>query len=556
MYSIMSEAFRMKNNLMSKMVCMGIALCFLAMVPGSAVASVPTWDGTEEWGMGWSQDLTAPLQGMIDLFKPMLAEEDVSLDATVESNIGFFQTMRVTNVGADTYDLNVQIGGGFRLGIDVDARWTEEDWEFDWETYEEELVGTYNLQVKGQGYVAITVDMDADVTLTKDELAIEAVSVTLEANLKAGFKGTHPSFDEPSESQVSDIAIDATAIVSLDLSFDPPVDIWDNADPAGMYNGKMWDIYTVVTASGSASFSFDATGLPPDATEDPYSPFYGETFPINHVETLPSMQQEMSFQMECIGTQNINTPWGIKEIYKVVPVGMEELFGFFGQDMGEDPFYAPYSIGDDPMVFQYSPDDGMMLGMEMNPGAAISGWNLGESMPFDPSMMLGAAPPMTMTPMTAAEAESSMTSIQNDIASNPQPLAPPASDVGGGIFGLDMMTFMLIIVILVVVIVVAVALAMKKKGKADAMPMQQPMQAPPQYYAPPPPGTVPPQQYPPQQPGQYPPQQPPQQQQQYPPQQPGQYPPQQPPQQQYPQQTPQQPQSAPEQPPQEEEQVF
>ena len=508
-----------------RMMIMVAALLLLAaplMTPVYGEANAPTWSEGKTWAMGGKLDIGKLVQPSLDEAKDMGSAAGGKVDVKLDGEVGFYEIYKVSQAGSAEYVMNIHHGGGIHVSgsYDINIPATE---------YSDEM------NMKGSGYFDWVFDIKGDVTYEKDTLAIKEINVKATTEVKAHYKGNYPEYDfnyETMETTTTmkdvDITIEGDATISVTVTFDPPLDIFDFPIEVG----ESWDVYSTATYSGNVKAHFDAKGLPKEMEEEIKNET-GESLPLNMETPIPQGSYPVDLHLKCTGTKEITLPNGqTTTVYVIVPDD-SYYYDPWEDDTWDDWEYYAYPMEpSDQVELYYSPDEGFIVGQNMNmgiPSDLTGGMGMGGSMTSEPVTF-------TLEPMTESEAEDGM----NDIQKMP--------------FRMNMLMWLLLIVVIAIVVIAVVMGIRRKRRKAQMM-------APPGY-APGAPGygqqpypqyPQPPQQYPPQQ---YPPQQPPQgyQQppQQYPPQGPQAQPYQQPPQgyQQPPQQYPPQKCAEPPYPPQ------
>ncbi len=419
-------------------------------VTGDPQATVPTMTVGDGVYWGGVKDIGAEIEDELDT---TLAEfENMGFDVSYDINGGIGAYFGIEVAGNDSdidgitcYDIAITGAIAIDVGLtaSVDGSISE---------------GGYDVSVdgSGDGYVEVEINLDGHMYLTVDKLALAKIDLTLTAegqgelhlDAEMSMEGMTQSIKADAEMSIDDVQID------FDLSFDPPLDIYQFP----MWEGKEWYVPGYDT---NVSGSLDAKG----------------TVTYDYTATIPGEPTQSDSN-----TTNLATEIGSNDFFETIPGGEYDY-----QDGGGGTLLTcVYASGD---TFIIETDMGNAFGMDYGTRQIPDVESMIPTTGLQYNGQTGLITGMTVNGevMTSEVTSADVKEFAED------PLAEVKSVTGGhdSGFGAGLLGIILIGVIVIIVVVVVVVMLTKKKSP-------------------------PPQQYPPQQDGQQPPPSPPEYQTQQP----------------------------------------
>ncbi len=395
-----------------------IAVTFIPA--NTEAAEIPEWEEGDSWAMGYEDDMDELFTSIIKEFEQDIEEDDEleeitqieDIDFDLDGEIGFYQIFEVSDVHEDGYIVEMNIGGGayvegsltITAEMPVEGTYTEEDFE----DPDEIPMETKELSLNGGVYH--TLDIDGTIEYNED-IAIEQISLDMNNEISATVEVQNVPFSEEfmigmlpmfaddfdtepieppedsiellereEEPPIEDIVIDYTdydfsvtadMTTSLDIEFDPALDIFDFPIEVD----EEWDAESEISITGTYEGIIDVEGLPPALEEllEEALKEEGLSLPLilEELETeeeegfyegkidLPPEGEDAHFSIPimCRGTDTIELHDGeTTEVYQIE---------FRPEYDGGDDFYLTKNNPEPHFIMLYSEDEGFIVELDI-----------------------------------------------------------------------------------------------------------------------------------------------------------------------------------------------
>ncbi len=429
---------------------------FASCSGATAEATPPTWEEGDAWATGFERDLGAEFADEISnieqLFQNMAEIELEEFEA--DGNVEMYVVFEVSEETSTHYTLTADMGQKllFSLEIEVTAMLPDE--------------GTYETEPSmSEKTIALDVSIDyalwthAEILIEKDTMAIESISIEVHGSAIIEASITNfPSFLIEETESISyeniDVWIGVDVDVAVNINFDPVLDIFQFPFDVG----DEWTVSSEATISGTIDGSLDATGLPPEATEDLFN---DDVMVANGITDFPIELDQLVID-EGDGPQITNG------VFESQTVPIEFNLSCVESNLVTLPNYGPVQIyileTEDGQRFKYSSDVKFMTSMDID-FADLFG-EMGSEMPFEipEDMEFMEESDMTIGSVDVTTAQSSISEIadyQGGVSEGAED--GPSGDNDVNDFFFKEPYFGIIILVLVVVIVISVAFAAMKR---------------------------------------------------------------------------------------------
>ena len=446
---------------------------------GKGQADAPQWEKGDKWSMGYETDLGEMITTMLGTLEESDGEFG-SIDHDIQGKAGYFMIFEITEATDTQYTMDMATGGG--IDIDGNAKITSQMPEEgtyrhdsdDWD-YEPPMV---DKEVSIDLFLDVSLNVDGQVHFTKDDVKLEDLELVMtfkgDFDLEMlNFPETDYDYDYETDEEVIivdyndyDISGSVDIKVTLDMEFDPPLDIFNFP----IEEDEEWVARSNMTVSGTYQGTIDIQGLPDliglAMNEEGFSfPMILEDLDTGSDDLRDGVLEEqtvpVSIPFSCTGTEMITLADGSSS--EAYVIGFPEQEYYDEDDRPSDPYeYLPFdddeeeyypeaeeeSSGPDlsTMKFLYSPEEGFFVSAQME--------GVGEDFGLDGSS--GSGDPIQLTPMRADDAEKKLGIFEGE----------GGGDDGNGIFLWGLIAAAVIGALIIVVVVIAVlVMTMNKKDR-------------------------------------------------------------------------------------------
>ena len=317
-----------------------LALFCSVMLPLSAGGDVdvPTWNEGDSWAMQHESSidtLFAPgLQEIEDdLIEEILDEEEFEMedfDMDISGDFKITVIQEVSEVGEENYvlDIEITVEASSSLSFEVTMDMPEEG-----EEPEEVELRTITMS----GSVSFQMEITGETVLTKSDLAMVSAQYDQDMIVTGNIQVNNvPDLEKMDEDIIEytdyNIGIEVTMETELDMSYDPPLDMFNFPIEEGS-----WGVSSTVTTTGKSTRTMDLTGLPANLREEMEEDM-GEELPITEVEEIDE-QEDIDQEVICTGTETLVLPNG--ETVEVYVLELETTGGSNQEDPQFVMFYSP-----------------------------------------------------------------------------------------------------------------------------------------------------------------------------------------------------------------------
>jgi len=329
-----------------------MTLSLLLCCGGSAAqAGPPDWEEGDAWAAGFDMDLGAEFAEQITGIEEMLQNTaDMELDDfDVDGSASFWIVFEITEVTAENYVLSAEMAQRLMISADVQvtgdlpAEGTysgTEQMEMEQKTISLEAMVDYALVVSGE------------MVMEKETLAIETIDLVIRCSLLSDVEMTNfPSFEYDYDQTIIsyqdvDMNVELDLEIAIDIEFDPALDVFQFP----FDTGDTWTVESNGTLEGTIDGVLDASGLPPEATQDLFDsevliengitdfPIEFDTLVIDEDDgpqinngIIEQISGPIEFDMACVGTTAITIPdYGDVQAY-ILEVNDEWRFFYSGE---------------------------------------------------------------------------------------------------------------------------------------------------------------------------------------------------------------------------------